>query len=280
MKKWIALVLLAGLTACSSNTPEKTEPAETPAPAAEPAPTPPPAEPAPAPAAEPAKEPAKAAPAATATDKSAAPKAAPAASTASKAPKADAKSANNATTTGANLNRKPGLYAHFETSLGKFTAELNEKEAPITSANFAGLASGEKEWTDPKGGQKQKKPYYDGLIFHRVIDGFMIQGGDPLGTGTGGPGFTIKDEYNNLNHREPGTLAMARTQAPDSAGSQFYINVASTPFLDGQRPPYVVFGKVIEGLDVVLNIGKVRTAPGDRPIEPVVIKSIKIERVK
>ena len=178
------------------------------------------------------------------------------------------------------MNSKPGLYAHFQTSMGNFTAELNEKDAPIASANFAGLASGEKEWTDPKTGQKQKKPYYDGLIFHRVIDGFMIQGGDPLGNGTGGPGFTIKDEYNNLNHKEVGTLAMARTGAPDSAGSQFYITVASTPFLDGQRPPYVVFGKVIEGLDVVLNIGKVRTAPGDRPVEPVVIKTIKIERVK
>jgi|SRR5688572_1120035 len=267
MKKWIALVLLAGLAACSSNTPDKTEPAETPAPAATPAPEPPPAEPPPAPAPEPAKDAPKAAPAAAATDKA--------------APKADAKTANKPTaTTGANLNKKPGLYAHFDTSMGKFTAELNEKEAPIASANFAGLASGEKEWTDPKTGQKQKKPYYDGLIFHRVIDGFMIQGGDPLGTGTGGPGFTIKDEYNTLTHKEVGTLAMARTGAPDSAGSQFYINVASTPFLDGQRPPYVVFGKVTEGIDVVLSIGKVRTAPGDRPIEPVVIKTIKIERVK
>ena len=272
MKKWIVFALMAVLTACSSNTSDKTEPAaETPAPAAEPAPTPPPAEPAPAPtpAPEPVKEPPKAAPAAPAADKAA-------------APKADAKAAGNkpTATTGANVNRKPGLYAHFQTSMGNFTAELNEKEAPITSANFAGLASGEKEFTDPKTGQTQKKPYYDGLIFHRVIDGFMIQGGDPLGNGTGGPGFTIKDEYNNLNHKEVGTLAMARTGAPDSAGSQFYINVASTPFLDGQKPPYVVFGKVIEGLDVVLNIGKVRTAPGDRPVEPVVIKTIKIERVK
>ena len=101
----------------------------------------------------------------------------------------------------------------FETSMGNFTAELNEKEAPIASCQLCWLASGEKEWTDPKTGQKQKKPYYNGLIFHRVIDGFMIQGGDPLGTGTGGPGFTIKDEYNNLNHDKVGTLAMARTGA-------------------------------------------------------------------
>jgi peptidyl-prolyl cis-trans isomerase A (cyclophilin A) len=164
--------------------------------------------------------------------------------------------------------------------MGNFTAELNEKEAPLTSANFAELAAGTKEWTDPKTGQKQKKPYYDGLTFHRVIDGFMIQGGDPLGTGTGGPGFTIKDEYNNLNHSKVGTLAMARTGAPDSAGSQFYITVASTPFLDGQKPPYVVFGQVVEGLDVVLAIGKVPTGSQDRPQTPVVIKKVKIERVK
>lgn len=175
---------------------------------------------------------------------------------------------------------KPGLYAHFETTQGNFTASLNEKEAPITVANFAGLASGEKEWTDPKTRQKQKKPYYDGLTFHRIIDGFMIQGGDPLGDGTGGPGFTIKDENNNLKHSKAGTLAMARTSQADSAGSQFYITVAATPFLDGQRPPYVVFGEVVEGLDVVLKLGKVRTAPGDRPIEPQIIKKIKIERVK
>ena len=175
---------------------------------------------------------------------------------------------------------KPGLYARFETSMGNFTAELNEKEAPITVANFAGLASGEKEWTDPKTGQKVKKPYYNGLTFHRVIDGFMIQGGDPLGNGTGGPGFTIKDEYNKLNHNQIGTLAMARTGAPDSAGSQFYITVAATPFLDNQRPPYVVFGQVVEGSDIVLSIGKTPTGAQDRPVTPVVIKSIKIERVK
>ena len=117
---------------------------------------------------------------------------------------------------------KPGLYAHFETTLGNFVAELNEKEAPIAVANFAGLANGTTEWTDSNTGQKQKKPYYDGIIFHRIIDGFMIQGGDPTGTGRGGPGFTIKDEYNNLKHDKAGTLAMARTGAPDSAGSQFH----------------------------------------------------------
>jgi peptidyl-prolyl cis-trans isomerase A (cyclophilin A) len=272
MKKWIGLALMAALTACSSNAPDKTEPAETPAPAAEPAPTPPPAaaEPAPAPAPTPT-------PAPEATKEP--PKAAPAADKA--APKADAKAASTSP------NRKPGLYARFETTMGNFTAELNEKEAPITTANFAGLASGEKEWTDPKTEQKQKKPYYDGLTFHRIIgkdkmppDGFMIQGGDPLGSGRGGPGFTIKDEYNNLRHDKAGTLAMARTPAPDSAGSQFYITLAAQPQLDGIRPPYVVFGQVIEGLDVIQKIGNVPTDPGDKPLTPVVINKVTIQRVK
>jgi peptidyl-prolyl cis-trans isomerase A (cyclophilin A) len=258
MKKLILFVLLACLTACSSNTetpPAETKPAEAPAPpaATPPAATPPPAEPPPAepaPAAAPAPTPAPAA----------------------KPPVAKAPDAP------APAPKPTRLLARFQTSQGNFTAELNEKEAPGTVANFAGLASGEKEWTHPGTGAKQKKPYYDGLTFHRIIDGFMIQGGDPLGTGTGGPGFTIKDEYNSLKHDEAGTLAMARTPAPDSAGSQFYINVAPTPFLDGQRPPYVVFGKIVEGMDVVLKIGKTPTMPGDRPATPVVINKVTIER--
>jgi peptidyl-prolyl cis-trans isomerase A (cyclophilin A) len=164
--------------------------------------------------------------------------------------------------------------------MGNFTAELSEKEAPITVANFAGLASGTIEWTHPQTGKKQKAPYYDGIIFHRVIDNFMIQGGDPLGAGTGGPGFTIKDEFNNLKHDKAGVLAMARTSQPNSAGSQFYITVTATPFLDGQKPPYVVFGQVIEGVEIVQKIGKTPTAPGDRPRTPVVINKITIERVE
>ena len=279
MKNWIALALLAGLTACSGNTtsPDKATPAETTPPAAEPAPVPaePPAA-APAPT-EASKETAKTAPAPTTT---------PAASDKA-APKTDAKPADKAATkSGSNL--KPGLYAHFQTSMGNFTAELNEKEAPITSANFAGLASGEKEWTDPKTGQKQKKPFYNGLTFHRVIgparqppDGFMIQGGDPLGSGLGGPGFTIQGEVHNLKHDKAGVLAMARTNAPDSAGSQFYITITPTTFLDG-RPvaPYVVFGQVIQGLDVVKKIGVVPTDGNDKPLTPVVINKVTIERVK
>jgi cyclophilin family peptidyl-prolyl cis-trans isomerase len=147
--------------------------------------------------------------------------------------------------------------------MGNFTAELNEKAAPIASANFAELA---------------EKGYYNGLTFHRVIDNFMIQGGCPQGTGTGGPGYTIKDEYNDLKHDKAGVMAMARTSAPNSAGSQFYITVVPTPFLDGQKPPYVVFGMVTEGVDIVQKIGKTQTDPRDRPVTPVVIQKVTIER--
>jgi cyclophilin family peptidyl-prolyl cis-trans isomerase len=172
----------------------------------------------------------------------------------------------------------PGVYAHFETSMGNFTAELYEKDAPITVANFIGLASGTKDWKDPKTGAAMKgKPLYDGLIFHRIIEGFMIQGGDPLGQGFGGPGFAIKDEI-KLKHEKAGTLAMANS-GPNSAGSQFYITVAPQPGLDAQRA-YTVFGQVTTGLDVVLAIGKVKTGANDRPVTPVVIKKVTIERVK
>jgi len=268
MRKLIVILLLAGLAACSGNT--DTPPAENKtAPAAETAVTPAATEPAkepvpPEPVAEPAKE------------------AAPSGKADAKA--APAPSANNSAPAS---NRPPGVYVHFQTNMGNFTAELNEKEAPIASANFIGLASGTKEWTDPRSGQKQKKPYYDGLIFHRIIGpqkmpplGFMIQGGDPLGMGTGGPGFTIKDEYNNLRHDKAGTLAMARTGLPDSAGSQFYITLNAHSFLDGQRPPYVVFGQVIEGLDVVQKIGGVATDGGDKPLSPVTMTKVTVERVK
>jgi len=262
MKKWIALALLTALTGCSSSsTTENTTPAT------------------PAPAAEPATEPAaRETPPATEPTKT--PEAAPSNAADKPAPATEPKPAatNAAKKTGANL--KPGLYAHFETSLGNFTAELNEKEAPITVANFMGLANGTLEWTDMKTGEKHKKPYYDGLIFHRVIDGFMVQGGDPSGSGMGGPGFNIKDENNSLKHDKAGTLAMARTSLPDSAGSQFYITVDAQPGLDNKRPPYVVFGYVVEGLDNVLKIGKTPTGPGDRPLTPVVMKKIRVERVK
>ena len=173
----------------------------------------------------------------------------------------------------------PGVYANFETSLGNFTAELFEKDAPGTVANFIGLAEGTKDWKDPKTGQTIKgKHFYDGLIFHRVIDGFMIQGGDPTGTGMGGPGYSIKGEVKRL-HGTEGALAMANSGSPDTAGSQFYVTVAPYAYGD-QTKGYTVFGKVTSGMEVVRAISKAKTSAGDRPVTPVVIKKVTIERVK
>jgi peptidyl-prolyl cis-trans isomerase A (cyclophilin A) len=168
------------------------------------------------------------------------------------------------------------LNAHFTTSEGNFTIRLFEEEAPATVANFVGLAEGTKEWTDPKSGQKVKRPYYDGLIFHRIIGGFMIQGGDPLGTGTGGPGYKFADEFNpKLKHVKAGMLSMANA-GPNTNGSQFFITLAATPWLDNK---HTVFGEVVEGMDVVSKIGSVATSkPGDRPIKPISVESVKIVR--
>lgn len=171
----------------------------------------------------------------------------------------------------------PGIYAHFDTSQGNFTVKFFDKDAPKTVENFVGLAEGTKEWTDPKTGRKVKKPFYDGLIFHRVIDGFMIQGGCPLGNGTGNPGYKFEDEFSpKLKHTKAGILSMANS-GPNTNGSQFFITLGPTPHLDGK---HTIFGEVVEGMDVVKKIGKVKTSkPGDRPVEPVVIKKITIERV-
>jgi peptidyl-prolyl cis-trans isomerase A (cyclophilin A) len=166
-------------------------------------------------------------------------------------------------------------YARFETTLGTFTAELFESKVPRTVANFVGLAEGTKEWTHPKTGQKEKKPYYDGIIFHRIIDGFMIQGGDPLGQGYGGPGFQFEDEFHpELRHDRPGVLSMANA-GPNTNGSQFFITLAPTPHLDRRHS---VFGVVVEGLDVVKQIGQVKTDRSDRPVTPVEMKKVTIER--
>jgi peptidyl-prolyl cis-trans isomerase A (cyclophilin A) len=172
---------------------------------------------------------------------------------------------------------KPGTYAHFTTSEGNFTVQLFEKEAPKTVENFVGLAEGTKEWTDPKTNAKVKKPFYNGVIFHRVIANFMIQGGDPLGTGTGGPGYKIPDEFGSGRKLEkPGILAMANA-GPNTGGSQFFITLAPTPWLTGK---HTVFGEVVEGMEVVSKIGATQTTkPGDKPVKPIVIQSIKIERV-
>ncbi len=166
------------------------------------------------------------------------------------------------------------MFAVLETSMGNFKVQLFADKAPKTVENFVGLAKGTKEWTDPKTGKKQKKPLYDGTVFHRIIKDFMIQGGDPMGTGMGGPGYKFDNETSpELKHNKPGILAMANA-GPNTNGSQFYVTVAAYPSLDGG---YSVFGEVVEGMDVVMNISKVKTAPGDRPLEPVVLKHVKIE---
>lgn len=173
------------------------------------------------------------------------------------------------------------MFAIFDTSMGKFKVKLFHTQAPKTVENFVGLAEGTKEWTDPKSQGLVKTPFYNGLIFHRIIDGFMIQGGDPLGVdtaraGTGGPGFKIPDEFHpDLKHDKPGILSMANA-GPNTGGSQFFITLAPTPHLNNK---HAVFGEVVEGMDVVQKIGKVKVdRRTDRPLENVVIKKLTIER--
>jgi peptidyl-prolyl cis-trans isomerase A (cyclophilin A) len=168
------------------------------------------------------------------------------------------------------------VFAHFTTSEGNFTVELFEKDAPKTVANFVGLAEGTKEWTDPKTGAKSKKPFYNGLIFHRVIPNFMIQGGDPLGTGTGDPGYKFADEFTSGRKLDKaGILAMANA-GPNTNGSQFFITLAATDWLTGK---HTVFGEVTTGMDVIKKIGQTKTTkPGDKPVTPIVIQTLTIER--
>jgi cyclophilin family peptidyl-prolyl cis-trans isomerase len=159
-------------------------------------------------------------------------------------------------------------YANFKTTLGDFKIELYAKECPETVWNFINLAEGRQK-------TKKEGPFYNGIIFHRVIDGFMIQGGCPEGRGYGGPGYKFGDEFvAELKHDAPGILSMANA-GPGTNGSQFFITLAPTPHLDGR---HTVFGRVIEGMDVVEKIGKVKTGAQDRPLEDVVINEITIER--
>ena len=174
------------------------------------------------------------------------------------------------------MTRAPGTYAVFETSQGNIVVRLLEKEAPQTVANFIGLAEGTKEFADPRSGQKTKRPFYDGLIFHRVIPDFMIQGGCPLGTGTGGPGYQFADEFHaSLRHSTPGKLSMANS-GPNTNGSQFFITVAATPWLDKRHS---IFGEVVEGQDVADKISKLSRDSSDRPRTPVTLQHVRIERV-
>jgi len=174
------------------------------------------------------------------------------------------------------LTRPPGTYAVLETSQGNIVCRLLEKEAPKTVANFVELAEGMREFKDPRSGQKIKRPFYDGLGFHRVIPQFMIQGGCSLGDGTGGPGYTFADEFHStLRHDRPGKLSMANS-GPNTNGSQFFITVAATPWLDKRHS---IFGEVVEGLDVAVKISQAPRDGHDRPRTPVVIHKVRIERV-
>ena len=166
------------------------------------------------------------------------------------------------------------MIAEFETNLGNFKIRLEHEKAPKTVENFVGLAEGTKEWTEPKTGKKVKKPFYDGLIFHRVIPSFMIQGGDPLGTGTGDPGYKFDDEFGPGLKNKRGALSMANS-GRNTNGSQFFITVIDTPWLDGK---HAVFGEVIEGMDVVDKISMVKASPDNRPFDPVIMKHVKIVR--
>jgi peptidyl-prolyl cis-trans isomerase A (cyclophilin A) len=172
------------------------------------------------------------------------------------------------------LKLTPGTYARFATTEGEFTVRLFEDRAPHTVANFTGLAEGTKDPATGKPGQV--KPFYDGLVFHRIISGFMIQGGDPQGDGRGGPKYTFADEFDpKIKFDRAGLLAMAN-RGPNTNGSQFFITLAPTEWLNGR---HTIFGEVVEGLDVIEKIGTVKTGANDRPVTPVVINTLTILRI-
>jgi peptidyl-prolyl cis-trans isomerase A (cyclophilin A) len=167
------------------------------------------------------------------------------------------------------------LTATLTTTQGTVTVRLFPDHAPKTVRNFVELAEGGREWIDPQTGARTKEKLYDGTIFHRVITSFMIQGGDPLGNGTGGPGYKFADEIHpDLRFDKPYLLAMANS-GPGTNGSQFFITTVPTPWLNGK---HTIFGEVIGGADVVENISRVQTRPGDRPATDVVLQSVTIQR--
>jgi peptidyl-prolyl cis-trans isomerase A (cyclophilin A) len=171
------------------------------------------------------------------------------------------------------------LFATLTTTLGPVRVQLFPDHAPKTVSNFTGLADGSREWTDPRTGKKADGPLYPGTVFHRVITGFMVQGGDPLGTGTGGPGYRFQDEFHpELRFDKPYLLAMANA-GPGTNGSQFFITVGATPHLNMK---HTIFGEVADqaSRDVVDAIAATPTGPMDRPRTDVVIESVEIERVE
>jgi peptidyl-prolyl cis-trans isomerase A (cyclophilin A) len=168
------------------------------------------------------------------------------------------------------------LRATFHTNVGDFTIKLFEEIAPNTVSNFVGLATGQIPWTNPETGAAGEGPLYNGVIFHRVIAGFMLQGGDPTGTGRGGPGYQFADECSpSARHDKPGVLSMANA-GPGTNGSQFFVTLAPTPHLDGR---HTVFGEVTDGQQVVSDIGSCATGPGDKPVDEIRIEKISVERV-
>ena len=166
--------------------------------------------------------------------------------------------------------------ATLHTNRGDIKIALFGNHAPKTVANFVGLAQGTKDYSTENASGGTSGPFYDGAIFHRVIDGFMIQGGDPLGQGTGGPGYNFNDEFHpSLKHTKAGILSMAN-RGPNTNGGQFFITLAPTPWLDGKHS---VFCEVESGMDVVSKIGSTPTSkPGDRPVKPIMIQKVTIER--
>ena len=166
----------------------------------------------------------------------------------------------------------------FDTSMGRITCQFYQQQAPKTVANFIALAEGTKDWVDPNTHKKMhNKPLYDGTIFHRVIPNFMVQGGDPAGTGMGGPGYRFQDETKGSPHKfdKPGKLAMANA-GPGTNGSQFFITTVATDWLTGK---HTIFGEVVEGQDIANKITNVPRNSQDKPHEPVVLESVVIERV-
>lgn len=175
------------------------------------------------------------------------------------------------------MSQTPGTYAIFQTSQGKIVCRLFEKEAPKTVANFIDLAEGTREWTHPTNHKKTNDKLFNTTVFHRVIPKFMIQGGDPAGTGFGGPGYKFEDETKGSPHsfNKPGLLAMANS-GPNTNGSQFFITVAATPWLTGN---HTIFGEVVEGQDIVNKISEVDRDRSDKPRTPVVLETVAIEHV-